>query len=614
MPEKLDVKDTVSSRPSIIRPHSPYCEAKGPIVEEGYVARRIRALQEARDQAQTPNKSHSPQIVCPARHYQVVPTPIPTPERRNAPKIKLRFDGFEESQSPDNVDHSYEPRTPLRTRFRPQLEPGANTKSEGEATHQATTPEQCLPPSMRLQPVSTIVDRPRREDPPKTIPRRTVSEYARCLNTNQRSPTPVHPYSRQAAREKVPVGFSAAIEKETQRRLESRQTSKSITNELGEMLDEALSVTGRKLGSPPESIFTAPSSMSGRSYISDVPGDEMSTRRPALPRNIDLNLGEAAKALSHHQPRHNTLWPDIASHESDDENDYVPPQLTALPGRKYISQNRSTSADTLFPPTSTDAGLYLDYRPSPSLGYRPAPSPTRGRPRTRILHSGATPRRRSNDGLPVTKRTISASRTARPKLAAETIHRHSEIHSPQCPQEDDWLVASPTQRSPACPSRVPWPFVSSTRPPAVQPVRHVSAPTPTELPKKAWRWWKFVLADKTPPSESRRTSAVSQATSVIEIPQRLSQQDVTKHSDDESRIKDVRVIPMAGDGSASTESDQVGKGANAERVAVRLDHMEGQEMKVKGKRILGIRIVVRLDGGEDLVVETRSEGGFVRMG
>lgn len=123
-----------------------------------------------------------------------------------------------------------------------------------------------------------------------------------------------------------------------------------------------------------------------------------------------------------------------------------------------------------------------------------------------------------------------------------------------------------------------------------------------------------MLADKTPPSESRRISAVSQVTPVIEIPQPSSPQDVTKNPEEGLKIEEVRVIPITGDGSASTESDQVGKGAQPERVAVRLDQMEGQEMRIEGKRILGVRVVVRVDGGEDLVLETRSEGGFVRMG
>ena len=62
-----------SSGKSIRRNHSPFCESTGPIVQEGFVAARIRILQGLQAQALVGNRSHSPMIPCPpetGRHYE----------------------------------------------------------------------------------------------------------------------------------------------------------------------------------------------------------------------------------------------------------------------------------------------------------------------------------------------------------------------------------------------------------------------------------------------------------------------------------------------------------------------------------------------------------------
>ncbi|KAL2048472.1 hypothetical protein N7G274_000384 [Stereocaulon virgatum] len=71
---------TPISEKSIVRNHSPYCESTGPIVHEGFVASRIRALQGLHDKAQCTTHSHSPMTPCPSRllHKHRVST-SPTP-------------------------------------------------------------------------------------------------------------------------------------------------------------------------------------------------------------------------------------------------------------------------------------------------------------------------------------------------------------------------------------------------------------------------------------------------------------------------------------------------------------------------------------------------------
>lgn len=71
---------------SIQRDHSPYCEARGPIIQEGFVAQRIRALQDLQAHALAGNRSHSPMIPCPprwVRSYDALSPP------RHMPLVKI---------------------------------------------------------------------------------------------------------------------------------------------------------------------------------------------------------------------------------------------------------------------------------------------------------------------------------------------------------------------------------------------------------------------------------------------------------------------------------------------------------------------------------------------
>lgn len=79
---------TPASSKSIVRNHSPYCESTGPIVQEGFVAARIRALQGFSDQAHISNRSHSPLTPCPPRRLHVYRLRSP-PRHSLAPKPVL---------------------------------------------------------------------------------------------------------------------------------------------------------------------------------------------------------------------------------------------------------------------------------------------------------------------------------------------------------------------------------------------------------------------------------------------------------------------------------------------------------------------------------------------
>ena len=76
---------TPASSRSIVRNHSPYCESTGPVVREGFVAARVRALQGFSHPAQIATRSHSPLTPCPPRRLHVYKLRS-SPRSSSAPK------------------------------------------------------------------------------------------------------------------------------------------------------------------------------------------------------------------------------------------------------------------------------------------------------------------------------------------------------------------------------------------------------------------------------------------------------------------------------------------------------------------------------------------------
>ena len=77
---------TPASSRSIVRNHSPYCESTGPIVREGFVAARVRALQGFSHPAQIATRSRPPLTPCPPRRLHVYKL-RPPPRSSSAPKL-----------------------------------------------------------------------------------------------------------------------------------------------------------------------------------------------------------------------------------------------------------------------------------------------------------------------------------------------------------------------------------------------------------------------------------------------------------------------------------------------------------------------------------------------
>ncbi|CAF9926530.1 hypothetical protein IMSHALPRED_006986 [Imshaugia aleurites] len=124
---------TPASSRSIIRSYSPYCESTGPIVQEGFVAARIRALQGFSSQAQIPTptppqrlhiyKQHSPPKPSIAlkpvlsRTVRRFHTDILSKDHRNLVSVSrrpTRSSGIAPAFQPQELQSSLEPTTPSR--------------------------------------------------------------------------------------------------------------------------------------------------------------------------------------------------------------------------------------------------------------------------------------------------------------------------------------------------------------------------------------------------------------------------------------------------------------------------------------------------------------------
>ncbi|MCJ1228824.1 hypothetical protein MMC12_005487 [Toensbergia leucococca] len=106
-----------------IRLHSPYCESTGPIVEEGFVAARVRALQGLSRQAWVAPRSRSPQALRPlnsqflsaeAHNASDRPTPLKNYQRRFlALGASLPSSKIEDAQQVKGADSGNRPRNTL---------------------------------------------------------------------------------------------------------------------------------------------------------------------------------------------------------------------------------------------------------------------------------------------------------------------------------------------------------------------------------------------------------------------------------------------------------------------------------------------------------------------
>lgn len=94
-----------------VRSHSPYCEATGPIVDEGFVAARIRELQRVYHQRWMPTQSHSPMSPCPIhpklQKYEFFSRAEPYESPIGSSPTRTRGSGSPRSLRHNNVSAKY---------------------------------------------------------------------------------------------------------------------------------------------------------------------------------------------------------------------------------------------------------------------------------------------------------------------------------------------------------------------------------------------------------------------------------------------------------------------------------------------------------------------------
>ena len=108
---------------SSVRIHSPYCEATGPIVQEGFVASRVRALQGLQIQSPRPSiHSHSPLTPCPIPKTAKMHEPL-TPLLRRTLQPSVTIKQSSDTKSSDCLQRRHSPQeTPNQDQANPTLD------------------------------------------------------------------------------------------------------------------------------------------------------------------------------------------------------------------------------------------------------------------------------------------------------------------------------------------------------------------------------------------------------------------------------------------------------------------------------------------------------------
>ncbi|MCJ1287109.1 hypothetical protein MMC26_006457 [Xylographa opegraphella] len=237
---------------SVVRHHSPYCEATGPIVEEGTVAARIQALQNATRDNLDVVRSHTP--VTPTPPCKLIPDwrshsvlGSRSPDRQNSPKSHAQLADYILNDSPQHGEeivpdvvrnHSIVISTSaLRHKNTAVLGHGSKTPPDIERPKKTALQSQSAAPLPRLS---------RETSWKQTIKQNVAARSGKAIGDNTGSPEPT------TARPTPANGYQDGMwpNKRPMLRKVSTQhpspTAKlftqkmSIAEQIGEMIDRAL--------------------------------------------------------------------------------------------------------------------------------------------------------------------------------------------------------------------------------------------------------------------------------------------------------------------------------------------------------------------------------------
>ena len=184
---------TPISEKSIVRNHSPYCESTGPIVHEGFVASRIRALQGLHNKAQSTTHSHSPMTPCPPQslhNHRVRTSPTPAWSTKAVEKSPESLE-VEVAEQPQEVEVVLNDSEKLLSELPAHLDDPFDAIIPREVQESQKSPEKI--PARKADYVGAIMP-PQAQDDPIEPPESCVSNTPStdALTTNESNKTEVH--------------------------------------------------------------------------------------------------------------------------------------------------------------------------------------------------------------------------------------------------------------------------------------------------------------------------------------------------------------------------------------------------------------------------------------
>ena len=520
-PSTMMEQSSISSKPTrdlVIRYHSPYCEATGPVVQPGTVAARIKALQKAqRELSEETGRSHTPTSTHPP--CRLTPTWRPDPAigsstgnatdlrrshsqladyvRNEIPELheeviegivysrSLAF-GTPNLRSPHSRRRSF---VALNTRSKtasidsplPVVEVQALSEVEPEGPCVVGLPGLTRHSSWKRTIKENAAQRTRRSilessQGPRTLPSRHSATYV-----NQSVPW----IEKRRSLRRVPSDHSSPVTKKF-------RPYKSIAEQIGEMIDKALEGrTGSMESSTPCSLRPDFTGISGDIYQSRLDSTELpsyvtnSAEHPILidPENRQDNQTQTMEASESSEP----------SEPSDIHP--LPLRTPSMHSRRFDGRYSFTE-DTAYPQSSSDNAGYkeckstIEHEAEALVYHQP-------RPRARTC-TGRRPSTRCDDRRIKTLKSCSVSslgsshgkllcdnnrfeiflRKQERRGSANTQGKQENETSPQGHNVSMRSQASKAQRIPS--------HKSDEKP-------HAQG-----TPPKKWKWWKLVTVDKDP--------------------------------------------------------------------------------------------------------------------
>jgi len=525
----------VSSNPSrdvIVRYHSPYCEATGPIVQEGTVAARIQALQNAQKRSEETARPLTPVSPLPTcrltsdwRPYSSLGSPVSAISGgselqrahaqlanyvRNEPELR------EEVTTGIVRNKSLMFGTPIgspRSRRRSLSTPGNRSRTP-ELSEDAGSPGVALPGLTRHSSWRKSVGQGSPVRSRKSIPNVTPIPESRP------STPPTKTVPRQDTwPEKPPVLRKTPTNRATETPKHARP-QKGIVEQIGEMIDRALE--GR-------SDSAVPSTMSrSASVYTNFSGEA---------RKGKYNSSEQPRYLDQYTETPADISPGTTRAVRRQDSEVHPLHLKttgSIRSSRFDGGRYSHTEETAYPRSASDNADHFERTSSPEPIV--APTPIRLRAHTYSHRHRSIQQGECHAAKAIRARSISTPPSSCPRDELGDDHQYETYVRKRQERAD---TASDDNKSNLESDRSRKQSLRSQRSYSIKPRRRASSHHLSEKPhlrgprQKKWKWWKLVLVDKDGSRSGQSTTQGNTETAGSEVFRHGSHPLANNEQDDE---------------------------------------------------------------------------------